>query len=111
MFDGFPEPILNLKEADIPLDGVKAYLSQGDNHQILFMKFEKDVDLPEHCHDAQWGIVLEGKIEMTIDGIKKLYTKGDRYYIPPGVKHNGKIYAGYTDITYFNEKNRYKVKE
>ncbi len=110
MIEVFPEPILDLPEVDIPFNGAKAYLSQGVNHQILFMKFEKDVDLPEHFHEAQWGIVLEGKIEMVIDGVKKVYTKGSRYFIPQGVKHHGKIYAGYTDITYFDEKERYKIK-
>ena len=35
----FPGPIRNLPEADIPLDGLTAYLSQSDNHQILFMVF------------------------------------------------------------------------
>ncbi len=33
----FPEPIRNLPEADIPLSGIKAYLFQAENHQILFM--------------------------------------------------------------------------
>ena len=106
----FPEPIKNLPEADIPLDGVTAYLSQSDTHQILFMEFEKDVDLPEHSHEAQIGIVLEGKIELVIGGEKHCFTKGDRYYIPAGVTHSGKIYAGYADITFFNEPNRYSQK-
>ena len=106
----FPEPIKNLPEADIPLDGVIAYLSQSDSHQILFMEFEKDVDLPEHSHTAQIGIVLEGKIELVIGGKKRCFTKGDRYYIPEGVKHSGKIHAGYADITFFNEPNRYSSK-
>jgi quercetin dioxygenase-like cupin family protein len=106
----FPEPIRNLPEADIPLDGVTAYLSQSDHHQILFMQFEKDVDLPEHAHAAQVGIVLEGQIALIIDGEKRCFTKGDRYYIPEGVKHSGKIYAGYADITYFNEPHRYSRK-
>ena len=106
----FPEPIRNLPEADIPLDGITAYLSQSDTHQILFMQFEKDADLPEHSHAAQMGIVLEGKIELVIDGEKRCFTKGDRYHIPEGVKHSGKIYAGYADITFFNEPNRYSKK-
>jgi quercetin dioxygenase-like cupin family protein len=106
----FPEPIKSLAEADIPLDGVTAYLSQSDTHQILFMEFEKDVDLPEHSHAAQIGIVLEGKIELVIDGEKRCFAKGDRYYIPAGVKHSGKIYAGYADVTFFNEPNRYSSK-
>lgn len=106
----FPDPIQKLPEADIPLDGIKAYLSQGKDHQILFMKFEKDVELPEHSHQSQWGIVLEGKIELVIDGESNIFEKGDRYFIPAGVKHHGKIFAGYTDITYFHQKDRYKVK-
>lgn len=107
----FPEPIFNLPDADIPLDGLKAYLSQGDKHQIIFMEFDNDVDLPEHSHAGQWGVVLEGKIQLTIDGITKTYIKGDRYYIPEGVKHSGKIYAGYADMTFFNQKDRYNVKK
>ncbi|MGE5632277.1 MAG: cupin domain-containing protein [Caulobacteraceae bacterium] len=106
----FPKPIVDLGEADLPFEGAKAYLSQGSNHQILFMKFDKDIDLPEHSHESQWAVVLEGKIELTIDGVKKVYTKGDRYFIPAGVKHSGKIYSGYADITFFNEVSRYKRK-
>ena len=106
----FPEPIRNLPEADIPLERITAYLSQSDTHQILFMQFEKDADLPEHTHAAQFDIVLEGKIELVIAGEKQCFSKGDRYYIPEGVKHSGKIYAGYADITFFNEPNRYSAK-
>lgn len=106
----FPEAIRALPEADIPLDGVTAYLSQSDTHQILFMAFEKDVDLPEHAHAAQMGIVLEGRIELVIGGEKHSFIKGDRYYIPDAVKHSGKIHAGYADITFFNEPHRYEKK-
>lgn len=106
----FPEPILNLPKADIPLQGIHAYLSQGDSHQIIFMNFDEDVELPEHTHRGQWGIVLEGQIEMTIDGITQMYKKGDRYYIPTGVKHSGKIFKGYADITFFDDKSRYTRK-
>ncbi len=106
----FPEPVLRLPQADIPLDGITAYLSQGDGHQIIFMEFAKDVLLPEHSHAGQWGVVLEGKIELTIGGITGIYGKGDRYYIPEGVKHSGKIYAGYADMTYFDQADRYQTK-
>jgi quercetin dioxygenase-like cupin family protein len=111
MSEVFPDPIKNLPEADIPLEGIKAYLSQSDTHQIIFMEFAKDVDLPEHSHAAQIGIVLEGKIDLTIDGKKETYTKGDRYYIPEGVLHSGKIYSGYADITFFDEPDRYSRKQ
>jgi len=107
----FPEPIRELPEADIPLEGVTAHLSESGTHQILFMQFEKDVDLPEHAHAAQVGFVLEGRIDLEIDGERKSFTKGDRYCIPAGVKHSGKICAGYADITFFAEPNRYSSKQ
>lgn len=96
--------------ADIPLEGCTAFLSQGDGHQILFMQFDKDIDLPEHAHAGQLGIVLEGRIDMTIDGETQTYGKGDRYYIPAGVRHSGRIYAGYADITFFDQQDRYGIK-
>ena len=106
----FPNPIQNLPEADVPLKGVKAYLAQGNNHQIVFMEFEKDVSVPEHFHEEQWGIILEGKIDLVVDGKLNTYTKGDRYFIPKGVKHSAMIYAGYCDLTFFNQKDRYRPK-
>jgi mannose-6-phosphate isomerase-like protein (cupin superfamily) len=110
MIEIFPEPIRELPEADIPLKGIKAYLSQADTHQVIFMQFSEDVDLPEHAHAAQVGFVLEGKIELVIGGERHTFSRGDRYFIPAGVKHSGKIFAGYADITFFNEPGRYHAK-
>jgi mannose-6-phosphate isomerase-like protein (cupin superfamily) len=107
----FPEPIRNLPVANIPLKGIKAYLSQSENHQILFMQFSEDVDLPEHSHATQVGIVLEGKIDIFIGGKNHTFSKGDRYYIPEGTRYSGKAYSGYADITFFAEPTRYAVKE
>jgi len=110
MINLFPEPIQTLPEVDMPFTNYEAYLSQGDNHQIIFMRFNEDITLPEHSHEAQWGIVLEGKIELTINGSAEVYTKGDRYFIEKGVKHSGRIFSGYADMTFFNQKDRYGVK-
>ena len=106
----FPEPILNLPEANIPLEGVKAYLLQGDNYQIIFMEFKKDAKIPEHSHESQWEIILEGKVDYWEDGIKHSYLKGDRFFIPKGKKHSAKVYAGYASVVFFNQKERYKKK-
>ena len=110
MTEIFPEPIRNLPQADIPFDGITAYLSQADNHQILFMEFTEDVEVPEHSHEAQWGVVLAGKIDLTIDGFERTCSKGDSVFIPKGAKHSAKVYAGYADVSFFNQKDRYKPK-
>jgi len=108
--DVFPEIITNLPEADIPIEGLRSHLLQGQNTQMLFMSFENDVEVPEHCHEAQWGVVLEGEIELTIDGRKCTLGKGDTYFIPKDIKHSAKINKGYKDLTLFNQKDRYKAK-
>ncbi|MHC4623266.1 MAG: cupin domain-containing protein [Planctomycetota bacterium] len=110
MSEVFPGPITDLPLADIPLDGLKGYLSQGKDHQILFMEFREDIEVPEHSHESQWGVVLEGKIDLTIEGVMRTYSKGDRMFIPKDAKHSAKIYAGYADINFFNQKDRYKAK-
>lgn len=60
----FPEIITNLPNADIPIKGLGSHLFQGEDQQILFMEFGNDVEIPEHSHEAQWGVVLAGEIEL-----------------------------------------------
>jgi quercetin dioxygenase-like cupin family protein len=106
----FPNIITDLPQAEIPIDGLKAYLVQGSGQQIVFMSFENHVEVPDHAHEAQWGIVLEGEIELTINDKKKIFKKGETYFIPKDIRHSAKISAGYKDITLFNQRDRYKAK-
>lgn len=107
----FPLPINKLPLADILIDGLRAYVSQSAGHQILFMEFEKEAVIQPHSHSAQAGFVIEGRIDLTVDGETRTYIKGDCYQIPAGVIHSAKIYAGYADITFFDDPNRYSIKE
>lgn len=107
----FPDIITGLPQGDIPVEGLHAYLFQGEHQQILFMEFQNDVEVPEHSHEAQWGVVLEGQIELTVEGEKRTLGKGDTYFIPKGVKHSAKIKKGYKDLTLFNQRDRYAAKE
>lgn len=110
MSEIFPEPIRNLPQAYIPLDGVKAYISQAENQQIIFMETAKDIEVPEHSHEAWWSVVLAGKAELTVDDIRQTYSKGDSVFVPKGVKHSAKIYAGYAGVSLFDEKDYYGTK-
>ena len=103
----YPEIIKSLPAVDIPLNGVTAYLMQSPQNQLVFFSFEEDTEIPKHSHGAQWGIVVEGKIELSIGGELKTYCKGDTYYIDEGVEHGGKIYAGFKAIDFFDDANRY----
>ena len=74
------------------------------------MSFEYDAEIPEHSHEAQWGVVLDGRLDLTINGRKVPYSKGDTYFIPKGVKHSASIKKGYKDLTLFDQKDRYGSK-
>lgn len=106
----FPEPIQKLPLADIPLKGCEAHLLQGQEQQLIFMSFAEDVILQPHAHAAQWAVVLSGEIELTIGENTRVYHEGDTYFIPSGTVHSGKIFTGYSDVTLFDQKDRYSKK-
>lgn len=106
----FPEIVTSLPEVAMPFEGVRAYLVQGTAQQMVFMEFENPVDVPAHSHAAQWGIVLEGEMILTVGSIEKRLCKGDTYFIPEGGEHSARIRAGYRDLTLFNDAARYKTK-
>ena len=108
--DFFPVIVTDLPQADVPLQGVRAYLFQGENKQLLFMTFPDDVDVPEHDHAAQWGAVLEGEIELTIGGETNTYRPGDTYFIPAGVPHRARIKGGSSLQDLFDQADRYNAK-
>jgi quercetin dioxygenase-like cupin family protein len=106
----FPSIITQLPEAGVPIPGVKAFLAQAGDQQFVFMTFDQDVEVPEHAHAAQWGVILDGQIELTIDGEKHLFKKGDSYFIPENARHSASIKKGYRDLTLFDQKDRFQRK-
>ena len=84
----YPQVISGLPEADIPFEGVRGWLSQGADHQIVFFEIEAIGEVKAHKHGAQWGVVFEGEMELSIGGKKGTYKKGDNYFIPEGVLHS-----------------------
>src|SRR4030067_1600441 len=100
----FPEVITNLPEGDIALEGVKAWIVQGNGQQLVFFEMQPSAKIPEHSHDyPQWGMVIEGKMEMTIDGSAKIYEKGDEYLVPARAKHSARYLSRVRVMDLFKE--------
>ncbi len=108
--NSFPKNITSLPEADIGFKGVKGWIAQGDNHQTVFFKIEQSAEVPEHYHKDQWGIVVEGEMELTIEGKTNIYRKGDEYFIPSQVNHSARFLTECRIIDFFSEKARFKPK-
>ncbi|MCZ4695754.1 cupin domain-containing protein [Ancylomarina euxinus] len=106
----FPEIIEKHPNADIPIAGLVSKLIQAGNQQFVFMEFDEDIEVADHFHNAQWGVVLEGEMVLSIDGIPRTLSKGDTYYIEKDVVHSAKIKKGYKDLTLFDQVDRYKIK-
>jgi len=89
---------------------VEALLSQGQDHQIVFMEFTEDVLVPEHSHAAQWEYIFEGTVELVTPDGRHIYRKGDWFYLEAGVKHGALVKKGYKSMGVFAQKDRYKAK-
>ena len=103
--------ITALPEADISFEGVKGWLSQAGDHQVVFLEIDAIGEVAEHKHGAQWGIVVEGEMELSIGGVSKTYRKGDSYFVPSGVLHSAIFKQKTWAIDVFADRDRYLAKK
>jgi len=106
----YPEMIRNLPEIDITLEGVRGWLIQSEKCQVVLFEIEPVGIMPDHSHCAQWGIMLDGEMKLTIDNQSKVYRRGDRYFIPEGVTHSAEFLTKVFIIDFFDDPERYKMK-
>ena len=106
----FPEEILALPEPDVAFPGVQGRLLQGPAQQLVFFEIDAVGEVEPHAHGAQWGVVLDGTMEMTIGSETRQYTRGDTYYIPAGEVHSARFETRTRVIDFFAEPRRYGVK-
>jgi len=67
--------------------------------------------VPEHSHTyPQWGMVIEGKMNLTINGKTRLIQKGDEYLIPSEAKHSATFQTETRVMDLFSEKTRYRTR-
>ena len=104
----FPSFVRSLPEANLPFEGLRGWLLQSDSGQVLFNESDIEVSVPDHSHGNQWGVVIEGRIEMTIEGQTRMYSRGDTYFIPAGTAHRARIYPGFRAVDYFADQDRYR---
>ena len=106
----YPELIRGMPVADINWPGLRGWLLGNENRLAVFLECDQPTEVGEHSHGAQFGVVLDGTLEITIAGTLHSLKAGDTYYIPAGALHSAKLSAGFRAIDVFEEADRYKAK-
>jgi hypothetical protein len=106
----FPAFVRSLPEADIPFDGLRGWLLQGESGQVLFGESGVELTIPEHSHGDQWGVIIDGKIDLTIRAQTRTYNRGDTYFIPARTPHQVRIYPGLRAIDYFADREHFHTR-
>lgn len=94
-------------ESPVPM---RAHIVPSEHVLTMFYEIDEEVVVPEHRHGAQWGVVLAGSMDLTIDGTTTSYTSGDSYYVPADTPHIANIHAGYCGVDVFADAHRYEAR-
>lgn len=107
-----PDFIRALPSIDVPLpeDVLTTNALQSAHGLGVFFTAHQDINLPPHSHKGQWGTVLVGSLELTIDGETTRYLPGQSYTIPAGTVHAVRVPAGSIVFDVFEEPDRYALR-
>lgn len=109
--DPFPAWISEMPEADTPFTGLQGRLLAGPHGQAVFFRAEEESEVPPHAHGGQWGVVVAGRLHLTVDGERNVYEPGDTYDVPSGAEHSAVLEAGSSVIDVFQDPGRYGPKQ
>ena len=76
------------------IEGLSGRVLKGEQGWIIFMAADRDVSVPTHHHGAQWGIVLDGRMELTIGNHARVFERGETHFVPAGVEHGALLFGG-----------------
>ena len=83
-----------IQEKEI-VPGCWARFVHSDNMTIAYWNIKANYILPEHTHPHEQIVnVIEGRLELTIEGKAHIAEPGKVFILPPNIKHAGK---GLTD--------------
>jgi quercetin dioxygenase-like cupin family protein len=74
-----------------PLPGVTMQSLPGGKLHAIWVTIEPNIDFPYHQHPhEQLGVMIEGRLELSMNGESRNLRPGDTYVIPPFLPHKAK---------------------
>ena len=77
-------------EWESPADGVRFKAYERGGQKLRLVEFSKDFIEPDWCSMGHVGYILQGQIEIDLDGKKEVFEPGDGLFIPAGQEHKHK---------------------
>ena len=79
---------LNVREI---FPGIRARIVHTDRTSQSWVELDQGVSFPTHQHPHEQAVnVLEGTLELVVDGQSHRLAAGQTYVIPPDVPHSGR---------------------
>ena len=75
--------------------GVRVRTPYGRNIMLSLLEMATGAEVPMHSHPTeQAGMLLEGRMELTIGDETRVVEPGASYFVPPGVRHRAVAVGG-----------------
>jgi quercetin dioxygenase-like cupin family protein len=82
------DQIKNIKPKQLA-EGIQGYYAHGEKHTMGLVELKKGSIVPMHSHiHEQITYILEGQLDMIIDGVACPLTEGMYHVIPSNVLHS-----------------------
>ncbi len=100
--DHFPPEIAALPDFEGPFD---AYRLAARGCEVLFASYPAGTTIEPHSHPTNnVGVITQGELTLTVDGVRTSYGPGDWYQIPPGVEHAAEFAVDSAEIEFWFER-------
>ena len=90
-------PFININdfEAQEVVPGCRLRTPYGENLMLSYLEMDEDAEIPMHHHPhEQGGIMISGKMELTIGDETRTVTKDEAYLIGPNLPHRAVAVGG-----------------
>lgn len=95
----FPTAITSLPKYSGRFDATKL---AADGCEILFASYPAGTDIEPHTHKTHnHGIITQGAMILTIDGVETCYGVGDWYEVPAEVVHAARCEVDTAEIEFW----------
>ncbi|MEJ5357180.1 MAG: cupin domain-containing protein [Desulfobacterales bacterium] len=82
-----------------PAPGIELRAIHGERMSLAHFRFAPGTPLAAHAHPhEQMGMLLQGRMELTIGGVTRTVAAGEAWWIPAGTVHSARCLEGPAEV-------------